>query len=49
MDDTAHQERADGELVYAGMGVVRLIGATLSSGVVGATRSRPDDYPARRR
>jgi nitrate reductase gamma subunit len=31
LDDTAHQERADGELVYAGMGVgvVRLIGATL--------------------
>ncbi|CAO4141133.1 hypothetical protein [Methylorubrum extorquens] len=31
MDDTAHQERTDLELVYAGMGagVVRLIGATL--------------------
>ncbi|WP_158020088.1 hypothetical protein [Methylorubrum extorquens] len=31
MDDTAHQEGADGELVYAGIGagVVRLIGATL--------------------
>ncbi|BDL39915.1 MULTISPECIES: hypothetical protein [Methylorubrum] len=31
MDDTAHQERTDWELVYAGMGagVVRLIGATL--------------------
>jgi hypothetical protein len=33
LDDTAHQERTDGELAYAGMGVgvgvVRLIGATL--------------------
>lgn len=31
LDDTAHQERTDWELVYAGMGagVVRLIGATL--------------------
>ncbi|MCP1536966.1 hypothetical protein [Methylorubrum extorquens] len=31
MDDTAHQERTDGELAYAGMGVgvVHLIGATL--------------------
>ncbi|WP_458437119.1 hypothetical protein [Methylorubrum extorquens] len=31
MDDTAHQERADQELVYAGMsaGVVRLSGAPL--------------------
>jgi nitrate reductase gamma subunit len=31
LDDTAHQERSDQELVYAGMGagVVRLIGAPL--------------------
>ncbi|MCY1642230.1 LPXTG cell wall anchor domain-containing protein [Methylorubrum sp. SL192] len=31
MDDTAHQERTDWELVYAGMGVgvVGLIGAAL--------------------
>jgi len=29
LDDTAHQERTEQELVYVGMGVVRLIGATL--------------------